>query len=100
MNGTGNHIQYFVITYKAKESEKKSVCVCIYIYIWASLVVKNLPAMQESQEMWVHSLIGKITWRRAWQLTPVFLPGESYGQRNLANYSPWGRKESDTTEVT
>ena len=37
---------------------------------------------------------------RAWQLTPVFLPGESHGQRSLANYSPWGRKESDTTEVT
>ena len=29
---------------------------------------------------------------------PVFLPGESHGQRNLAGYSPWGRKESDTTE--
>ena len=31
-------------------------------------------------------------------LLPVFLPGESHGQRNLAGYSPWGRKESDTTE--
>ena len=42
--------------------------------------------------------IGKIPWRRAWQPTPVFLPGESHGQRNLAGYNPWGRKESDTTE--
>ena len=33
-----------------------------------------------------------------WQLTPVFLPGESQGQRSLAGYSPWGLKESDTTE--
>jgi len=32
--------------------------------------------------------------------TPVFLPGESHGQRSLAGYSPWGRKESDRTEVT
>ena len=32
--------------------------------------------------------------------TPVFLPGESYGQRSLAGYSPWGHKESDATEVT
>ena len=32
--------------------------------------------------------------------TPVFSPGESQGQRSLAGYSPWGRKESDTTEVT
>ena len=33
--------------------------------------------------------IGKIPWRRAWQATPVFLPGESHGQRSLAGYSPW-----------
>ena len=44
--------------------------------------------------------VGKIPWRRAWQPTPVFLPGESHGQRSLAGYSPQGRKESDTTEVT
>ena len=36
----------------------------------------------------------------AWQPTPVFLPGESHGQRSLMGYSPWGRKESDTSEVT
>ena len=36
----------------------------------------------------------------AWQPTPVFLPGESYGQRSLADYEPWGHKESDMTEVT
>ena len=35
---------------------------------------------------------GKISWRRAWQPTPVFLPGESHGQRNLMGYSLWGRK--------
>ena len=39
-----------------------------------------------------------ILWRRKWQPTPVFLPGESHGQRSLAGYSPWGRKELDTTE--
>ncbi|CAI9158176.1 unnamed protein product [Rangifer tarandus platyrhynchus] len=33
-----------------------------------------------------------------WQSTPVFLPGESHGQRRLVGYSPWGRQESDTTE--
>ena len=36
--------------------------------------------------------------RRAWQPTPVFLPGESYGQRSLVGYSPWGCKESDMTD--
>jgi len=44
--------------------------------------------------------IGKIPRRRAWQPTPVFLPGEFHGQRSLTGYNPWGRKESDTTEVT
>ena len=43
---------------------------------------------------------GKIPWRRAWQPTPVLLPGESHGQRSLAGYSPWGPKESDMTEAT
>ena len=42
--------------------------------------------------------IGKIPWRREWQSTPVFLPGEFHGQRSLAGYSSWGCKESDTTE--
>ena len=42
--------------------------------------------------------VGKIPWSRKQQLTPVFLPGESHGQRSLAGYSPWGHKEFDTTE--
>ena len=123
----------------------------------SGLVVKNLPPVQEPQEMWVQSLgwkdslekgmathfsilawripwtekpsrlqsmgsqrvghdfstrtlrkdgIGDFTispspcfprhpfmhWRRKWQPTPVFLPGESHGQRSLAGYSPWGHK--------
>ena len=37
---------------------------------------------------------------RAWQPTPVFLPGESHGQRSLAGYSPWSRKEPNTIEAT
>ena len=39
-------------------------------------------------------------WRRKWQPTPVFLPGESQGQRSLVGCRLWGRTESDTTEVT
>ena len=42
--------------------------------------------------------VGKIPWRRKWQPTPVFLPGESQGQRSLVGYSPRGLKELDTTE--
>ena len=44
--------------------------------------------------------VGKAPWRRAWQPTLVFLPGESHGQRSLVGYSPQGHTESDTTEAT
>ena len=64
--------------------------------------VKNLLAMQDTQ---VQSLRWEDPWRREWQPTtvewqptPALLPGEFHGQRSLAGYSPWGRKESDTTE--
>ena len=42
--------------------------------------------------------VGKIPWRRKWQPSTVFLPGESNGWRNLLGYHPWGHKEWDTTE--
>ena len=61
----------------------------------ASLVaqtVKNLLAMRRPL---LDSWVQKISWRREWQPTPVFLPGEFHGQRNLVGYSPWGRQESD-----
>ena len=44
--------------------------------------------------------LGRFPWRRPWQPTPVFLPGEYHGQRSLVGYSLHGCKESDTTEVT
>ena len=43
--------------------------------------------------------VRKILWRRAWLPTPAFLPGELRGQRSQTGYSPWGCKESDTTEL-
>ena len=42
--------------------------------------------------------LGRFPWRRKWQPTPVFLPRGFYGQRSLVGYSPWGRKQSYTTE--
>ena len=46
------------------------------------------------------SLFTFMHWRRKWQPTPVFLPGESQGRRSLVGCHLWGRTESDTTEVT
>ena len=48
--------------------------------------------------MKVLSLGREDPWRRERQSTPVFLPGESHGQRSLESYSPWGHKELDTSE--
>ena len=45
-----------------------------------------------------HPQVGKIPWRKTWQPIPVFLRGESHGQRSLVGYSLWGCKESDKTE--
>ena len=45
-----------------------------------------------------HPWVGKILRRREWQPTLVLLPGKTLGRRSLVGYSPWGRKESDTTE--
>ena len=64
-------------------------------------MVKNLRANAgDIRDVGFHTWVGKIPWRRAWQPTPVFLPGESHGQRSLVDYSPQGHKESEMTEVT
>ena len=67
------------------------------------LVVKNPPANAGDTRGGFDSWVGKIPKRRKWQPTPVFLPGEPHGQRNLADYSPkfygpWGHNESEMTE--
>ena len=62
---------------------------------------KNLPAWQESQETQVRSLSWEDPLEEGMATPPpVFLSGESNGQRSLVGYSPWSRRESDTTEAT
>ena len=51
-----------------------------------------------SKEPAHQSLGRKVPWRSAWQLTPVFLPGDSHRKGRLVGCSPWGHKESDTIE--
>jgi len=53
-----------------------------------SSTIKNLPAMQELSIQSFNPWDRKIPWRRTWQPTPLFLPGESHGLRSLAGYGP------------
>ena len=65
------------------------------------LAVENSPAhVGRHKRRKFDSWVGKIPWKRKWQPILVFLPRESHGQRILEGYSPWGLKQSDTTEVT
>ena len=63
-----------------------------------SLVAHRLKRLSGMWETRVQSLGQEDPWRRKWNPTPLFLPGESHGGRSLVGYSPWGHKESDTTE--
>ena len=65
-----------------------------YVSLWKRIC---LP-MQQTQGIWLHPCVGKISWSRKWQPAPVFLPGKLHGQRSLTRYSPWGCKELDVTE--
>ena len=63
-----------------------------------TLVVKSTCQCRRGKRSVITPWVKKIPWRRKRQLTPVFLPGDSHGQRSLAGNSPQGRKESDMTE--
>ena len=93
---------------------------CLVTKLWekamaphSSTVAWKIPWMEEPGRLqsmgslrvrhdWVTSLSLStfMHWRRKWQPTPVFLPGESHGQRSLVGCSPWGLTESDMTEAT
>ena len=76
-------------------------CLGIFTFFSSQVVwvVKNPPATIGDMDL-ICGLVGKIPCKKKWQLIPVFLTRESRGQRNLVDYSPWGHKESDTTEHT
>ena len=72
------------------------------IHLKVPLASGKEPACQCKRRMRLgfNPWVEKIPWRRTWQPTPIFLPGESLGQESLVSYSPWGLKESDMTEAT
>ena len=65
---------------------------------WASQVTPRYRTRLRYRRRGFNPWVRKIPRRRKWRPTPVFLPGESHGQRSMVGYSPWGRKESDMTE--
>ena len=87
-DGNGNPFQLFVVYLKFKFDRG-------VMYLWASKVawvVKNgLPMQKTGDAGWIPEL-GRSPWRRAWQLTLVFLPGASYGHRSLVGYVHWFAK--------
>ena len=72
---------------------QKGASCCRWILYQLSYQGSPLLPVEEMWETWVDPWVRKISWRKAWQPTPVFWPGEFHGL-----YSPWGRKESDMTE--
>ena len=76
-------------------------CVWLFSILWTAACQVALPftiSCLQCGRPGFDPWVGKIPWRRKWQPTPVFLPGESHGQRSLVGYSPQGLKELDTTE--
>ena len=65
---------------------------------WTSLVAQRLKHLPPMRETWVQSLGQEDLLEKEMATNPVFLPGESHGQRSLVGYNPRGRKELDTTE--
>ena len=69
----------------------------IHLYLFLSCIQGHRYHLSKFR---IYALVYCIGWRRKWQPTPVFLPGESQGQESLVGCHLWGRTESDMTEVT
>ena len=83
----------------------RSFCFLVFFFFLVrgfpgGAVVKNPPANAGDTRRRFCPWVRKILWRRAWQPTAVFWPGESHGQRSLVGCCPRGHRESDATERT
>jgi len=74
------------------------VCMPVLWFLLSSLVAQIVKNACNAGDLGLIPGVGKIPWGGEWLCTPAFLLGEFHGQRNLAGYSPWGRKDSDMTE--
>ena len=69
-------------------------------YLLSYLVAQGKESACQCRRRWFDPWVRKTPWRRKWQPTPVFLPGESHGQKILVDYSPQGRKRVCYTLAT
>ena len=67
--------------------------------LWVFLVAQMVKNLYNAKNLGFDSSVRKIPWRREWQPSPLFLPGESQGQRSLEGYSPWGRRVRHNTHI-
>ena len=102
----GTIIIFILLSDKVKEAEK-AMAPHSSTLAWKIPWMEELGGLQSMGLLGVEhnratsiSLFTFMHWRRKWQPTPVFLPGESQGWGNLVGCRLWGRTESDTTEAT
>ena len=74
-----------------------NICISTYI-VRIPWWLRRQSVCLQCRRPWFNPWVRKISQRRKWQPTPVFFPGTAHGGRSLVGYSPWGRKELDTTE--
>ena len=90
---------YSVVFVSAVQQSASAICICISDFPGGS-VGKESACNAGDRRGGLSPWVGKISWRRVWQPTPVFWPGESHGERSLVGCSPKGCKESYMTEAT
>ena len=85
---------YLLIEFKVESLLWMILSLISHICLSISLCGYKEPACQcrRHKRPWYDPWVGKIPWRRAWHPTPVFLPGESHGQRSLVGFRPWVAK--------
>ena len=84
--------------YLNKNIIQKDICTSVFIVDLFTITRTWKQPKYPSMDEWIKKMWYIHTWRKKWQPTPVFLPGKFHRQRNLAGYSPWGRKELAPTE--
>ena len=86
------------ITFPTKVFIVKAMVFPVVMYGWVAWWLRWQRICLQCRRPMFDYWFRKIPWRREWQPTPLCLPGEIHGQSSLPGYSPWGRKQSDTTE--